>query len=880
MIINQPHFNQFDYINRLLISFANLKVIIFIIFFFINALVFIYLGAVVHKNGYHHKLINEIKRLQRIPVNFVKGIGAEPEYVIIDIKHKHFQKLAYKREMAFNIGNLITCDDDFVPGKITIGGKTAKIKIRLKGDGVEHLYNDKWSFRVRVKDEETILGMKQFSLQHPEQRYYMGEWLFHNILKTEDVISLRYKFVSLSLNGKNLGIYSLEEHFEKRLIEHNQRREGPIVKFDESLWWAERLLVKGYMRDRLMPGAGDYYSLPVDAFQTKKTLKKPNLYKNFIQAQYLLNSFRNEELAASKVFDIKKLGFFLALCDVFGEQHSIHTNQFRFYYNPVTSLLEPIPYDMNAGRPDNKLYKILGVWTHEDHNNDSGGGRAFVLSSLFKDYDLWNYYVKSLIKISRPDYFKNIFKSLNNEWKKNISILYKEFPAYYFSKKFLYQNQDYIDKILNPVKGLHAYFQKGQNQNIVLSVGNIQQIPIEILSLSYKKSHFFKPSKTIYLPSRISKPASYHNITFISHDKTDFSNKFIADLKINYKLVGQNKIRQADIFPWPLIDKRDLTNNDFIREKTNLNIFDFIVCNETKKQIYFKSGEWNLKKNLIIPSGYSVFAENKFKLHLYNSAKILSYSSLIFNANKNDPIIIDSPDSSGQGIIVINASKSLFNYVHFINLSAPSQGAWSLTGAVSFYESPVKITNCFFSNNRSEDALNIIRSNFIINSTTFYNIFSDAFDGDFTKGFITNSVFTKTKNDAIDVSGSNIEINDVHIKLAGDKGISVGENSTIIVNNSDIQHSEIAVASKDNSELTMTNSNISNSKVGFAVYQKKSEYGPASIRINGTSMANVDLPYLNEMGSFLTVDKKVIAATKENVKDILYGNIYGTKTAK
>ena len=43
--------------------------------------------------------------------------------------------------------------------------------------------------------------------------------------------------------------------------------------------------------------------------------------------------------------------------------------------------------------------------------------------------------------------------------------------------------------------------------------------------------------------------------------------------------------------------------------------------------------------------------------------------------------------------------------------------------------------------NRCEDALNIIRGTCIIDKSVFKGTFSDAFDGDFIKGEITNSNF-------------------------------------------------------------------------------------------------------------------------------------------
>ena len=51
----------------------------------------------------------------------------------------------------------------------------------------------------------------------------------------------------------------------------------------------------------------------------------------------------------------------------------------------------------------------------------------------------------------------------------------------------------------------------------------------------------------------------------------------------------------------------------------------------------------------------------------------------------------------------------------------------NLTGAMTFCESDVGL-NKVFSNNKSEDSLNIIRSKFQLNNSKFSNTFSDAID--------------------------------------------------------------------------------------------------------------------------------------------------------
>ena len=88
-----------------------------------------------------------------------------------------------------------------------------------------------------------------------------------------------------------------------------------------------------------------------------------------------------------------------------------------------------------------------------------------------------------------------------------------------------------------------------------------------------------------------------------------------------------------------------------------------------------------------------------------------------------------------------------------------------MTGAVTFYEADVSINNCKFLNNRGgDDYLNIIRSEFDINNTLFQDVIADAFDSDFSKGKISNSLFINCGNDAIDASGSFIDIKNVFMK--------------------------------------------------------------------------------------------------------------------
>ena len=42
--------------------------------------------------------------------------------------------------------------------------------------------------------------------------------------------------IDVTINGRPMGIYALEESFSKEMLEAHARREGPIVRFSERFW--------------------------------------------------------------------------------------------------------------------------------------------------------------------------------------------------------------------------------------------------------------------------------------------------------------------------------------------------------------------------------------------------------------------------------------------------------------------------------------------------------------------------------------------------------------------------------------------------------------------------------------------------------------------
>tara|TARA_Y100000310_G_scaffold185974_1_gene186018 strand:- start:993 stop:3587 length:2595 start_codon:yes stop_codon:yes gene_type:complete len=819
-------------------------------------------GYLVHRSGYairpmYNFIVDPITNVKN---SIFRKFIYRSEKIVIDINYKDYQKLAYQRKNALEKHVLIADPDDYVSASITYNNNTLRSKIRLKGDWTDHLKSDMWSYRVKITGNQTLFGMKKFSLHHPGTRNYLHEWLYHKVMKSEGIISLRYMFVDVTINGKYVGLYALEEHFDKLLLEHNGRREGPIIKFDEDLLWKERSRTDITQHDNLNQS---YYSSNVDVFQGNKISSDSVLSGEYKIARNMLEAFRRGGLETHKVFDTSKLAKFFAISDLLGAMHGTHHwHNFRFYYNPVTSLLEPIAFDGDAGKILNKAIIEQDDEIYYDFQNN-----------LFIDDLFLREYIKVLGHITSTDYLDSLFEEFNQDIDKYKVILSKYFLSD-FDKNIYYKNQRNLINLLNPLKSLHTFVKNHGNDSIEITVGNIQPLPIKIDHISYKDSLKIKFRNELLIPGRKlpSEPINYENFEIDVPTNLVLFNNMTEYLKIHFQLYGVDSLRESTIVPYSYFDE-DLVEEYLEHQKVNIFNYDFLHIDELSKEIQIDAGRHIINQNIVIPSGYKLYVNGGSVIELKNNSKILSRSPMFFMGTKNNPIVIQSRNFDNQGIMVINAhEESEFNYVNFYGISSPSGGLLGITGAITFYQSNVKFLNCKFNESPSEDALNIVRSEFSINESFFVNNQYDAFDGDFVQGVISNTKFYNNGNDAIDISGGVVRIDDVTINKSRDKGISIGENSQVEIRHTTVIGSKIALASKDMSDVLLSNIKIGDSKYGLIVFQKKPEFGASYILATNINVNNVERPYLVEEGSQLILDGENIKSKVKNLQNIINRN--------
>jgi hypothetical protein len=800
---------------------------------------------------------NQIPRLDRLSVACEASVSDRMDF---KLSPGSLEILNNKRSQAIKKGALISGPEDYVPASIMYGGKTFEAMVRLKGDFAQEVDRGvKWPLRVELSDGQTIRGMSKFSLHHPDARNGVFGWIYHTVLGKEDVMHLRYEFIRISINGSDLGIYALEEHFTKYLVEHNQRRDGPIIKFYEDTFWTDKFQYDALGETSSPSGLQSEFAAPIDAFELNRILNSQELSGQFQSAHNLLESFRRGDLKTSEVFDVERMARFYAISDLLGGQHGAGIwHNLRFYFNPMTTRLEPIGFDSNSGTQINNIAGV--IQPDAFHKN------------LFSDRVFFEAYVKSLSRVSQPDYLDQVLRDLNEGIGKNLRLLACEFPGENFSIDVLLANRHIIERALNPVKAVYAYVKSVLPGNLILQVGNVQSLPLVIDKISYKNFMTFYPNQPVFTVGRNpSENIRYSEIGFLMPKNFQWEGVKVDDFSIQYHILGLNKTENSVIFSWSQLTE-GFFDDDVVRVSAPLSSFKFLAVNEEEKKIFILPGKWVLDENLVVPSGYTLIAREDTQIDLRRSSMILSYSPMVFSGTNSSPIIISSSDGTGQGVAIVTAgARSIFNHVIFSGILYPHKKTLQLTGAFTAYESDIDLDYVSFRQIEAEDAINIMRSNFSIKNSHFEELSSDAVDIDFGRGEITSVLFRNIGNDAIDASGSNLKLSDITINSAKDKGISAGEQSYINGSKIIITDSGIGIASKDSSQTQVSDIKLENNALDFTAFQKKSEFGPGFLNVERAfNLSGGAISYLLEKGSEFLLDGVAVVFNSTKLKAELY----------
>ena len=164
-----------------------------------------------------------------------------------------------------------------------------------------------------------------------------------------------------------------------------------------------------------------------------------------------------------------------------------------------------------------------------------------------------------------------------------------------------------------------------------------------------------------------------------------------------------------------------------------------------------------------------------------------------------DKVLIKSTNSKIQNFanwnIVAKASNQDFSTIR--------QDKNLLTGCVTFYNLDFSKVTIAAEDMKCEDAVNIISSVGVVDRIEIKNSMFDGLDIDFSEITIKNLNVTNSDNDCADFSSGFYIIENAILTNCSDKGISIGENSTIEGSDFEINSSFIGIAVIDSSNVSI-----------------------------------------------------------------------------
>lgn len=760
----------------------------------------------------------------------------------LDISLDKWQTLVDVRNDALNKGVLLAEDNRDIPALLNLESDSYPVRLRLKGDWLDHLKTDRWSFRVESDSDAKPLGMARFSLQVPETRNFLNEWLFLKILRDEGLISLRYDFVNLTINGDRKGVYALEEHFSKEVIENSQRREGPILKFNEDGFWNRIANFGGQGRFDTLKSLveGYYFTSLSEAFQESKLADDPALKPSLDLALSKMSAYQLGQLSPAEVFDYETWSTYLALSDVFGARHGLSWHNLRFYFNPVTGLFEPIPFNGNPGER---------IDTLSIHLTEPGP-----LTPLINDPLFIKQYLPKLSRFAQQDYVGQKLVEASPQIDRFQKLLKQDYPDYQFDPMNFFENADIARQNFNLGNGLRVISWQVVGNSLTLKLQNLTRLPLMVSGLNSELSlnQPILPASPIYTtPSVQTVVLNFADLPNTALDQNP---------QLYFSAISAGETHEV---PLTL-----LASPPDYQKQPGISPEQTGFISRQGQDLIVSPGSHQLNRLLVVAPNNRLVINAGTKLDLVNGGSIVSYSPVFIIGSETSPAVIESSDGSGGGLLVINApERSIVDQAVFNNLNIVNQADYFTTGAVTFYASDVNITNTTFANNASEDALNVVRAEFLLGSSGFSQTFSDAVDIDFGKGLVENSRFADIGNDALDFSGSMVTVRGATINRTGDKGISVGERSRVIIESASFHNLNLGLASKDVSEVETGDLEFNNVNVGVAAYQKKAEFGPSQITMLEFNSSGIKTLHDIEIGSVLNLPFGVVKGESKNLAD-------------
>jgi len=815
--------------------------------------------------NYYRKLY-----LQKFKNNFnSKKVGLDQVHIFISEKNNN--KLLY---------DLPSSTDRYVNAEIKgKKNKIEKVKLKYKGANPYNWLFDQKEIRIKYSKKKTIINRRYYDYRI-SQTPVLSDYLFFKLANKIIKPAYDIKLVELFINNKSKGI-----HIERGVLREDFLRRNKLMPVNiyrgEQLRYDDKNLG---LEVNLFDNIGLWRKTSYLNYIDKNDYSDLNLFLDKI------NKSSTSSNALKSLMDYENLD----ILSTFGAFEIITQTRSIDNYHNHRFILDPWSGSNYIFVHDGS-YNIHNDKIELDHVSDDLSeiltlSSEYLLSKYKKTYQLLNNdkVIESVI---------NEINSLRDGYlisiKRDIGKIQREYVFPGGEKETL----EFPDKLIASLKlrkkKLNNIFNTKpnttwENTNKGFSIKINDHMPVSNINPKFEGT---KP-KYIVLDINYNNLIDDNDVYFYPNENNDFL--ININLLSNRIVTHHSEIKRNKI---PISKSINNTKFNFILESQHK--FDKILAQnffskkkyEIKKEVNtsYKATKFNLpiktstkNKEIILEGNIEIY-----KNEIYNDVvtikegtvfSLCGECSLMFKnkvkaeGKKENPIIFQGINGEKWGAIGIVGKKTENSELSNLIIK---NGSGGLVDNIYLYASlslnntkNIKITNLIMEKNFTyDDMMHIVYSkNIEINNSEFFDSYLDTIDVDISENINFKNIQIKNSgNDGIDFMESKSKLQNINIINSKDKGLSVGENSNIELNESKIIGNNYGIVSKDDSLAVLKNTQITNNIIQLAVYKKNWRYGKSG----NIELHNIKL---NEGNNTFQSDKdgSIIFKTKDIKQKITY----------
>jgi len=731
---------------------------------------------------------------------------------------------------------------------ITINDKVKEIKVRHPGDNPQNWLFKKKRWRIQTKKDDQF-GRYKFYNYLP---YNLNDYIGGKIANDINILSPKYKLVELYINGMSEGIYIKSERINENFLRRNKIMPVNIYK-------GEQILSEAIVGVDLNLFRNSAIWSKVAFFNKVKKDDKSDII-NFLN---ILLKSTNNKIYLEQLF--KKLNMegwvnFAAYQVIAQNYHNDSSHNMRLVFDPWSGKISPIIHDPLIGDTfhsdkllnlEKSSHNLMLLLNRNTSFIDRKYNALFNQLTTNKILDKQLFTLKNLenkISISEKRDLHINANSFNNiDWKKTLlNRAIHSTSGVNERKLILLKIIKHKNKLIRKFeeKPLASWYQNNNGFNIFVS----GHLPVSNIILSFKgripkwvsidingdnkidknEKFFSNNNGNVLLPLKF-----YANRIAFAENTIELITPNVLTASTNFNFITDMNIIPNDIkFKNPFSNRTYILKNKYISSVPQ-NIYNYPIRNKkiinNLKTIF--SDTVKIDEDTIINNVAIIKPGTKFLIN--ENVSIIFKNKVLANGTENNPITFQqSIENKPWGTIALQGKQtqnSSFKNVSFTGGSGDLINDINYTSMFSLHNtSNVMLKNIKMNNNfKYDDVIHLVYcKNIELDNILIENAFSDAIDIDIsTDIIIKNSNFLNPKNDSIDLMESNVIIASSRMFRSGDKGISVGENSNVLIYNSLLNENKIGLAVKDKSIARVIHSDFVENDFHVKNYQKNFKYG-------------------------------------------------------